>query len=195
MRSYISDRIREAEQVRSEMLSDPTLLANIEEVTSHLWSVVAAGGSIYFCGNGGSAADAQHLATELSGRFLLDRKAIKAEALGTNMAFTTAVANDFNFDSIFARSLEALGRAGDALVLLSTSGKSKNVLAAAAQAKQMNISTIAMTGAAGSQLTDLCDHSIVVPSTSVPRIQEATMLIGHIICEHLESTLVSTYGK
>jgi len=191
MRQYITDRLKEAEQVRAQILADDALLSSVQAVTAHLWEVVQAGGSIYFCGNGGSAADAQHLATELSGRFLVDRVAIKAEALGTNMAFTTAIANDYSYERIYARSLEALGRAGDALLLLSTSGNSPNILAAATQARRMDISTIAMTGASGTALSSTCDHKLVIPSTSVPRIQEAYMLLGHIICEHLEHALVS----
>lgn len=190
MRAYILDRIHEAESVRQALASDEQLLQTIEQITDVLWDTVVKGGSIFFCGNGGSAADAQHLATELSGRFLVDRRAIKAEALGTNMAFTTAIANDYAFDKIYARSLEALGRAGDVLVLLSTSGSSPNIVAAAAAAPKMQVKTVAMTGAKGSQLVENCDYGLVVPSSSVPRIQEAHMLIGHIICEALEQRLV-----
>ena len=189
MRNYILDRVREAEEVRSAIANSPSILAAIETVTDHLAAVIQAGGSIFFCGNGGSAADAQHLATELSGRFFIDRKAIRAEALGTNMAFATAIANDYDFSRIYARSLEALGSKGDALVLLSTSGSSPNIIAAAKQAQEMQVSTVGLTGLQGTALTALCDYSIIMPSKSVPRIQEAYMLVGHIMCEHLENTL------
>lgn len=189
MRAYITERLLEAEQVRAAMMADSGLLDQIAAITEHLTAVIRSDHSIYFCGNGGSAADAQHLATELSGRFFKDRPAIKAEALGTNMAFTTAIANDYSFDRIYARSLEALGRQGDALILLSTSGTSPNILAAAAKAKSMHITTVAITGKNGDTLAQDCDYKIVLPSISVPRIQEAYMLVGHIICEHLENTL------
>lgn len=189
MRAYITERLQEAEQVRAAMMADSGLLDQIAAITEHLTAVIRSDHSIYFCGNGGSAADAQHLATELSGRFFKDRPAIKAEALGTNMAFTTAIANDYSFDRIYARSLEALGRQGDALILLSTSGTSPNILAAAAKAKAMHITTVAITGKNGDTLAQDCDYKIVLPSLSVPRIQEAYMLVGHIICEHLENTL------
>jgi len=191
MQEFIRERLQEAVSVKKQILKDAQVLEQISSVTEQLWNVIAKDHSIYFCGNGGSAADAQHLATELSGRFLENRRAIKSEALGTNMAFTTAVGNDFSFDRIFARSLEALGRPGDALVLLSTSGNSANVLKAAVQAKKMNVLTICLTGASGEALADLCDFSIKVPSLSVPRIQEAHMLLGHIICEHLEHSLIT----
>lgn len=190
MREFIKDRLQEALHVKQALLSDPALLTQVESIIDALWEVIANDQSIFFCGNGGSAADAQHLATELSGRFLKNRRAIKSEALGTNMAFTTAVGNDFSFDRIFARSLEALGRPGDALVLISTSGSSTNVLEAAEQAHKMNIKTVGLTGAAGNLLADKCDLCIKVPSQSVPRIQEAHMILGHIICEHLEESVI-----
>ncbi len=191
MRNYITQRLQEAENVRLAILNDSKTLQDIEDITKVLWQTIEKGSSIYFCGNGGSAADAQHLATELSGRFLKDRQAIKAEALGTNMAFITAISNDYSFDNIYARSLEALGREGDALVLLSTSGNSQNVLKAAKKAKEMGILTIAFTGANGDSLIELCDFSFMVPSKSVPRIQEAHLVIGHILCEHLEDSLIT----
>lgn len=190
MQQFIIEKIEEAESVRKNILSSSEIIAAITRITNHLWTVIERGGSIYFCGNGGSAADAQHLATELSGRFLLERQAIKAEALGTNIAFTTAVANDFNFQNIFSRSLEALGRSGDTLVCLSTSGMSKNVLQAVTQANKMNIKTVGITGSTQNTLNEICDFPLEIPSDSVPRIQEAYMLIGHIICEELELRLV-----
>jgi len=194
MQNFIQEKLKASIDLKQKIYSDEELLKTIEDITDQLWQVIKSGGSIYFCGNGGSAADAQHLATELSGRFLKDREAIKAEALGTNMAFTTAVGNDFGFDRIFARSLEALGRPGDALILLSTSGSSPNILAAANQARAMSVVSIGLTGENGSNLTNLCDFSIKVPSKDVPRIQEAHMVIGHVICEHLENSLITLHS-
>lgn len=192
MRELIQRRISESMDVKKAILADDGLHSDIERITEQLLEVINAGNTIFFCGNGGSAADAQHLATELSGRYLLDRPAIKAEALGTNVAFLTAVGNDFDFETTYARSLEALGRKGDAVVLISTSGSSPNIINTAKKAKEMEISTYCLTGSKGQQLSSLCDGSIVIPSDEVPRIQEGYMLVGHIICESLEQSKFSS---
>ena len=194
MQKFIQEKLKASIDLKQKIYSNSEILSSIEQITHQLWEVIKSGHSIYFCGNGGSSADAQHLATELSGRFLKDRRAIKAEALGTNMAFTTAVGNDFGFDRIFARSLEALGRPGDALILLSTSGSSSNILAAADQARAMNITSIGLTGENGKKLTNKCDFNVQVPSKVVPRIQEAHLVIGHVICEHLENSLITLHS-
>lgn len=153
------------------------------------------GGSIYFAGNGGSAADAQHLAAELSGRFYFDRQPLSADALHCNTSFMTAVANDYSYDIIYARLLSGIGRKGDVLVGLSTSGNSKNIVKAFEKAKEMDIYTIAMTGEGGGKMKELADLSICVPSNDTPRIQESHIMIGHIICEIIESTLFKATNK
>jgi D-sedoheptulose 7-phosphate isomerase len=144
------------------------------------------GGKVLFCGNGGSAADAQHLAAELSGRFYTDRPPLFAEALHVNTSYVTAVANDFGYDEVFARMVEAAGRPGDVLAAFSTSGNSPNILKAVAKAKEQGMTVIGFTGATGGKMASLCDILLNVPSTDTPRIQESHILIGHIVCEMVE---------
>ena len=141
---------------------------------------------VYFCGNGGSAADAQHLAAEFSGRFYTDRKALPAEALHCNTSYLTAVANDYGFDEIYSRLIDGIGEQGDVLVGLTTSGNSPNILKAFKTAKKKEMITIGFTGKSGGEMRALCDHLINVPSTDTPRIQESHIMIGHIICQLVE---------
>ena len=141
------------------------------------------------CGNGGSAADAQHIAAELSGRFYLDRPPLDAEALHVNSSYLTAVANDYSFDVIYSRMLEAKGKKGDALIAISTSGNSKNIIQAVKKAKELGVITIGFTGEHGGELKNLCDYCIQVPSNDTPRIQECHILFGHILCEIIEGEL------
>jgi len=141
---------------------------------------------VYFCGNGGSAADAQHLAAEFSGRFYTDRKALPAEALHCNTSYLTAVANDYGFDEIYSRLIDGIGEAGDVLVGLSTSGNSANIIKAFATAKKKDMITIGFTGKSGGEMRTLCDHLINIPSTDTPRIQESHIMVGHIICQLVE---------
>lgn len=150
------------------------------------------GGKVLFCGNGGSAADAQHLAAELSGRFYFDREPLFAEALHVNTSYLTAVANDYSFDEVFARLVRAKGRKGDVLVGISTSGNSRNVIMALEEANGLEMTTVGLTGEAGGRMGRLCKHLIAVPSSDTPRIQEAHVLLGHIICELVESSM---FGK
>ena len=145
-----------------------------------------AGGKVLWCGNGGSAADAQHLAAELSGRFYYDRAPLFSEALHVNTSYITAVANDYSYDIIYSRLVEAMGKKGDVLIGLSTSGNSANVIKALEKARQMGIVTVGLTGQTGGKMKDLCDHLINIPSTDTPRIQECHMLLGHTICEMVE---------
>ena len=147
------------------------------------------GGKIHFCGNGGSAADAQHLAAELSGRFYYNRPPLNAEALHCNTSYLTAVANDFGYDHIFSRLLDATAHKGDVLVVLSTSGNSKNIIEAVHYAKNNDLVVISLTGQTGGLLADISDILINVPSTDTPRIQEVHIMIGHIICEQVESII------
>lgn len=147
-----------------------------------------------FCGNGGSAADAQHLAAELSGRFYYDRAPLPAEALHANSSYITAVANDYSFDDIYARAVQGSGRKGDILIGISTSGNSENIIRAMKVAREIGILTVGMTGETGGKMKEFCDYLINVPSTDTPRIQEAHILIGHIICELVESSLFPKEG-
>jgi D-sedoheptulose 7-phosphate isomerase len=146
-------------------------------------------GGVYFCGNGGSAAEAQHLSAEFSGRYKLNRRPLKSEALHVNTSFLTAVGNDFGFDHIYARALEAIANKNDLLFVLSTSGKSQNIINVAEKAKNIGCKTIALLGENSTLLHELCDIVIEVPSSNTPRIQEIHLLIGHIICEEVEKNL------
>ena len=144
------------------------------------------------CGNGGSAADAQHIAAELSGRFYFDRPPLDAEALHVNASYLTAVANDYSYDVIYERMVEAKGQKGDVLIAISTSGNSPNVVKAAKKAKELGIVVIGFTGENGGELAEISDHCLKVPSNDTPRIQECHILFGHIICEIIEEQL---FGK
>ena len=175
--------------VKQLIISDKELLQRMDNAIGLCMESLQNGGKIWFAGNGGSAADAQHLAAELSGRFYLDRKSIPAEALHVNTSFMTAVANDYGYDQVFARLLEGCARKGDVLVAISTSGNSANILEAAKTAKAMDVKVIALTGASGGVLRDHCDVLLNVPSTDTPRIQESHILIGHILCENIEKEL------
>ena len=152
-------------------------------------SALASGGRVFFCGNGGSAADAQHLAAELSGRYLRDRRPLDGIALHCNTSAMTAIANDYAFDKIFARQLEAHGRQGDVLVAISTSGNSANVIEAAKEAHRLGMSVIGMTGADGGRMKELADMLIAVPSAFTPRIQEMHIMAGHVMCEMVEDAV------
>ncbi|HCY89952.1 MAG TPA: D-sedoheptulose 7-phosphate isomerase [Chitinophagaceae bacterium] len=146
------------------------------------------GNKVLFCGNGGSAADAQHLAAEFSGRFYTDRKALPAEALHVNTSYITAVANDYSYDVVYSRMIDGIGRPGDVVVGLSTSGNSGNILKAFESAKKLGMVTVGFTGATGGKMKDLSDFLINVPSTDTPRIQESHIMIGHIICQMVEES-------
>ena len=148
-----------------------------------------AGGRVYFCGNGGSAADAQHLAAEFSGKFYIDRDGLPAEALHCNTSYMTAVANDYSYDIVYARMMKGMGRKGDVLVGISTSGNSTNTVKAFEVCRQKGIATIALTGEGGGKMKDLADVLVNVPSKDTPRIQEAHILAGHMICEIVEAAI------
>ena len=150
-----------------------------------------SGGKALFCGNGGSAADAQHLAAELLGRFLLERAPLPAMALTANSSAMTAIGNDYGFDNVFSRQVRGLGRAGDVLVGISTSGRSRNVAAAFSAAQEGGLVTIALTGAEGGPIAEAADVAIRAPATSTPRIQEMHITIGHTICELVERALAA----
>lgn len=185
----IKNIIKESISVKESILADERLISNIEKASEIIIETYRNGGKVLFCGNGGSAADAQHLAAELSGRFYYDRPALEAEALHVNTSYLTAVGNDYSFDLIYSRILSASGKAGDVLVGISTSGNSKNVLEAQKVAKQKGMQIISLTGESGGEMKKSADCLINVPSKITPRIQESHILIGHIICQIVEEEL------
>jgi D-sedoheptulose 7-phosphate isomerase len=187
--SYINKRIEASIQLKNRCITDQELIKNLEHVMAACVKCYQNKCKIFFCGNGGSAADAQHLASELSGRFYIDRRPLFAEALHVNTSHLTAVANDYSFDEVYSRLIEAKGVNGDILFAISTSGKSPNILKAVKKAQELGILTIGMTGAKSNLLADTADISIAVPSQDTPRIQEVHILLGHIICEYVENEL------
>lgn len=185
----IKNIIKESIGVKELILSDEELISNIEKAAQIIVDCYRNERKVLFCGNGGSAADAQHLAAELSGRFYYDRPALEAEALHVNTSYLTAVGNDYSFDQIYSRILSASGKTGDVLVGISTSGNSKNVLEAQKVAKQKGMKIISLTGESGGEMKNSTDCLINVPSKLTPRIQESHILIGHIICQIVEEEL------
>lgn len=175
--------------VKQQYVADPAFLQKINEAVTVVAKAFTAGYKVQFCGNGGSAADAQHLAAEFSGRFYKNRKALPSDALHCNSSYLTAVANDYSYDDIYSRLVEGTMNKGDVLIGISTSGNSGNIVKAFEMAKSMGIVTIGFTGAAGGKMSELSDVLINVPSTDTPRIQESHILIGHIICELVEAQL------
>ncbi len=185
----IKESIEQSIEVKNKILSDEKLLQSIESAVDVIVESLRNGGKIHFCGNGGSAADAQHLASELSGRFYLDRQPLNAEALHCNTSYMTAVSNDYGYDFVYSRLLTASARQGDVLVGISTSGNSRNIIEAYKVCKEKDIKIISLTGATGGLMKDFGGILINVPSTDTPRIQESHIMIGHIICELVEKTL------
>ena len=181
--------INDSVKVKQLILKDQTLLERMDEGIDRRVASLRKGGKIWFAGNGGSAADAQHLAAELSGRFYLDRKPLPAEALHVNSSFLTAAANDYGYDQVYARLIEGCAHPGDVLVAISTSGNSANIIEAAMAAKKLGVFVIALTGESGGLLRDHCDLLLNVPSNDTPRIQECHIMIGHILCENIEKEL------
>jgi D-sedoheptulose 7-phosphate isomerase len=187
MQEKIKSIISESITVKDKILEDKKILADIEEITGLLIAALRSGKHIYFCGNGGSASDAQHLAAEFSGRFYIDRVALPAEALHCNTSYLTAVANDYSFDLVYSRLIGGIGHAGDVLIGLSTSGNSANIVNAFKTAREKGILTIGFTGEGGGKMREWSDRLIAVPSKNTPRIQESHIMIGHIICELVEA--------
>lgn len=185
----IQHAIAESLAVKNALLSDENIHREIEKVVLEITTCLRAEGKVLFCGNGGSAADAQHLAAELSGRFYYDRPPLFAEALHVNTSYLTAVANDYSYDSIYERSIQSKGRKGDVLVGISTSGNSKNIIRALAEARKRGMITVGLTGNGGGKMREYCDYILDMPSSDTPRIQEAHILVGHIICELVESEI------
>ena len=178
--------IKASIDTKQSVLQNEGLLKTIEASVDVIVNAFRNGNRVYFCGNGGSAADAQHLAAEFSGRFYTDRKALPAEALHCNTSYLTAVANDYSFDEVYSRLIDGIGEKGDVLVGLSTSGNSPNILKAFNTAKKKELITIGFTGKSGGEMRTLCDYLINIPSTDTPRIQESHIMVGHIICQLVE---------
>jgi len=185
----ITSIINESIKVKQALLSDVNLIAQIDTVVKVITTAFQNGNSVYFAGNGGSAADAQHLAAEFSGRFYKDRKALPSEALHCNTSYLTAVANDYSYEVIYARLIEGITKPGDVLVGLSTSGNSGNIVKAFEMAKTKQVVSIGFTGDNGGKMKAISDYLINVPSNDTPRIQESHILVGHIICELVESNI------
>jgi D-sedoheptulose 7-phosphate isomerase len=185
----IADRIRASIAVKQELLADSSFLSSVAEVGVVITKSLRNNGKILFCGNGGSAADAQHLAAELTGRFLKERPSLAGIALTTNSSTLTAIANDYSYEEVFARQVEGIAISGDVLIGISTSGNSANVLLAMEIARSMNVVTVALTGRSGGKLASAVEHCIRIPSDETPRIQEAHILTGHILAEIVEDQL------
>lgn len=183
----LADAVRGLEEVARALVADAG--PGLQRVANGCAAAIEGGGKLMLAGNGGSAAQCQHVATELTCRFTDDRIAYSAIALTTDSSFLTACANDYAFADVFARQVEALGREGDALLLLSTSGRSENVVRAARAARERDIRTYAFTGADGGPLAEACDAFVAVPSTDPPRIQEAHLLLGHLLCAAIEERM------
>ena len=189
LEKFITSKILESIAVKNELLQRPDLIAIIEEVSQEIIATFQRDGKVLLCGNGGSAADAQHLAAEFTGRFYFDRQPLFAEALHVNSSYITAVANDYSYDEIYARLIKAKGRQGDLLIGITTSGNSENIIRAFRQAKIQGMVTVALTGATGGRLKEDADYLINIPSTDTPRIQESHIVVGHILCEIVERKL------
>ena len=186
MRDKIKNIISESVDVKNKVLQREDILQTVETVVALMVKALQNGNRIYFCGNGGSAADAQHLAAEFSGRFYIDRDALPAEALHCNTSYITAVGNDYGYDLIYARLIKGIGHKGDFLVGLSTSGNSENILKAFDVAREKGIITVGFTGESGGKMKQGSDFLLNVPSSNTPRIQESHIMLGHIICQLVE---------
>ena len=189
MIDHFKNSIKDSIDTKQLIYSNDEFLSVVESVINKVVESYRNGGKVLFCGNGGSAADAQHLAAELSGRYLYDRKPLASEALHVNTSFLTAVANDYSFEDVYARMVAAIGKNGDILIGLSTSGNSPNIVKAFRKAKEIGLITVGFTGATGGKLRDVSDFLLNVPSTETPRIQESHIMLGHILCEQIEAIL------
>lgn len=187
------EKIREIIQAsidtKKKLLESKELVEAISTIVEVTTTAFKNGKRVYFCGNGGSAADAQHLAAEFSGRFYTDRKALPAEALHCNTSYLTAVGNDYSFDDIYSRIIDGIGAEGDILFGISTSGNSKNIIKAFEVAKKKGMITVAFTGSTGGNMKSIPDHLINIPSTDTPRIQESHITVGHIVCQLVEEKI------
>jgi len=185
----IKNAIKNSIETKKKILKDKNALLTIEKVAEEIIRAFKNDKKVLLCGNGGSAADAQHIAAEFSGKFYFDREPLFAEALHTNTSFLTSVANDFSYNEVFARAVKAMGRKGDILIGISASGNSLNVTKAIEMANKMKMVSIGLSGKTGGKMRDICKYLIKVPSTDTPRIQESHILVGHIICEIVEKEI------
>ena len=191
MQENIVNLINESVRTFTNISKDQHQVVLIENITNTILNAFKNDNKLLLCGNGGSAADAQHIAAELSGRFEIDRKPLNAEALHVNSSFVTAVANDYGYEEIFSRMVEAIGKNGDILLALSTSGNSKNIIRAIEKANSLGLITIGFSGNDGGAMQNLCKYNLIIPSDNTARIQEAHILVGHIICKLIEQKMFS----
>jgi len=189
MKSRIEKCMKSAAENYTSVFQNDNLKANIQQIVAKSVTAFQSDKKMLFCGNGGSASDAQHIAAELSGRFYTDRPPLHAEALHVNSSFMTAVANDYGYEATYARMVEAAGRKGDILVGISTSGNSPNVVNAIRKANELGMKTVGFTGKNGGAMKDICDIMICTPSDDTPRVQEVHILVGHIICQLIEQEM------
>lgn len=182
IRKIISDSIA----VKNAILQDENMQQKLAQIADAMVKCLKNNGRIYFCGNGGSAADAQHLAAEFSGRFYTDRRALPSEALHCNTSYLTAVANDYSYDVVYSRLIDGIANEGDFVAGLSTSGNSANIVKAFETARKKKVITVGFTGKDGGKMKELSDYLLNVPSTDTPRIQESHIMLGHIICQLVE---------
>lgn len=189
MIDFIKSKVKTSIDLKTSLLANDGILIALESIVNDTVTCYKQGGKVLWCGNGGSAADAQHLAAELSGRFYYDRPPLFSEALHVNTSYITAVANDYSYDVIYSRLVQAMGRKGDVLIGMSTSGNSANVIKALEVANSLGMTTVGFTGETGGKMKDHCKYLINIPSIDTPRIQECHMLLGHTICELVEINL------
>jgi D-sedoheptulose 7-phosphate isomerase len=187
--SQIAGIMQKALDVKAALMNNEQQIGVIQSVVDVCVEAFKGGNKVLFCGNGGSAADAQHLAAEFSGRFYKDRKALPSEALHVNTSYLTAVGNDYGYEFVYSRLLEGIGQKGDVLVGISTSGNSKNIINALTVANSIGMHTVTFTGEHGGLMAGMAQHAVKVPSNDTPRIQECHILVGHIICELVEAEL------
>jgi len=195
MSEKIKNIIADSIAVKGRVLNDERIIGTVEKIVDQMVSALKNRNRIYFCGNGGSAADAQHLAAEFSGRFYTDRDALPAEALHCNTSYLTAVANDYSYDVVYARLVRGIGEEGDVLVGLSTSGNSTNIVKAFEVAREKSITTVGFTGEGGGKMKSISDYLIDIPSKDTPRIQESHIMLGHIICQLVEERFFASDGR
>lgn len=189
MQDKIKSIIQSSIDTKKRIIDNPALMEVIEKITNEIVKAFKNGNKVLFCGNGGSAADAQHLAAEFSGRFYTDRNPLPSEALHCNTSYLTAVANDYGYDVVYSRIVKGVGKEGDVLIGLTTSGNSVNIIKAMQQAEQLGMVTVAFTGESGGQMKLLCDYLVNIPSNDTPRIQESHITLGHIVCQLVEEAL------
>lgn len=187
--SIIKDQISESIDVKNKIMQDEKLIKAIEDASNIIIDSYKRGGMLLLCGNGGSAGDAQHIAGEMVARFRIERRALSALAFNTNSSVVTAIGNDYEYNKIFERQVEAFGHSGDVLIAISTSGNSESVVRAIEKAREIGITTISLLGKDGGACKDISDYALIVPSSDTARIQESHIMIGHIICDLVERSM------